>query len=269
MRLRSFYLWVLAFVIVAFAAIYQRMTGPTYPVRGSVRVGGSDISFRLLTSTDAAGDQEVRLKVPDTKIGGIVEMRRYSSNDAWARHDLVRQGEDLVARIPHQPPAGKVTYRIQLQGGGEPVWLTAEPVVIRYKGVVSNFIMIPHIILMFLAMWFSTRAGFEAILKRSRLAQQALWTILALTLGGMILGPLVQKLAFGVYWSGWPLGKDLTDNKTVVAWLVWLIALWRVRKRPEATWWAVAASLLLFLVYMIPHSLLGSEIDYTKIPPPM
>jgi len=268
MKLRSVYLWVLAFVIVAFAAIYQRMTGPTYPVRGSVRIGDSVISFKLTTSTDAAGDEEVHLKVPDTRISGIVELRRYPSNDPWVRHDLERQGEDLIARIPHQAPAGKVTYRIQLQGGADSAWITSEPVVIRYKGKVPEFIMVPHIILMFLAMWFSTRAGFEGLFKRPHVAQQTLWTILALTLGGMVLGPLVQKLAFGVYWSGWPIGKDLTDNKTVAAWLVWLIALWRIRKRPDATWWAVAASVILFLVYMIPHSVLGSEIDYTKMPPP-
>jgi hypothetical protein len=268
MKLRSMHLWILAFVIVALAAIYQRMTGPTYPVRGHVKIADRDTSFRLPRSSDASGDEEIHLNVPDTKITGIVELCRYPSNDAWARSNLERQGDDLIIRIPHQPPAGKVIYRIQLQTGADAIWLTSQPVVIRYKGKVPEFIMVPHIILMFLAMWFSTRAGFEALLKRPNVLKMTIWTIVTLTLGGMILGPVVQKLAFGAYWTGWPFGKDLTDNKTIAAWLAWVVALWRIHRRPNATGWAVAASVILFLVYMIPHSVLGSEIDYTKVQSP-
>lgn len=268
MKVKSVYLWVLAFVVVAFAAIYQRMTGPTYPVRCAVKVGGNDLRFRLLRSSDASGAQEIRLKAPDAGIRGFIEVRRHPSNDPWERHDLERQGDDLVGSLPHQPPAGKVMYRIQFQEGAEQVWLTPEPVVLRYKGVVPEYIMIPHILLMFLAMWFSTRAGLEAVLKRANLLPMLIWTVVSLTLGGMILGPVVQKFAFGAYWTGWPLGTDLTDNKTVVAWLAWLLALWRIRKRPDAFGWAIAASAILFLVYMIPHSVLGSEIDYAKVSAP-
>jgi len=264
MKLRSTHLWVLSFILVSLAAIYQRMTGPTYPVRGSVRVGDNEIHFRLPRSSDSAGDEEIRLTAPDARIGGIVELRRFRSNDAWSRHGLEREGDDLIARIPHQPPAGKVMYRIYLYGGADPQWLTPEPVVVRFKGNVPAAIMFPHIILMFLAMLFSTRAGFEALLKRQDIYKLALWTTVMLAIGGLLLGPVVQKLAFGAYWTGWPLGQDLTDNKTVAAFVLWALALWRIRKQPNARGWALAASVVLFLVYMIPHSLLGSELDYTK-----
>lgn len=264
------HLWVFAFILVALAAIYQRVTGPTYPVHGSLKIGENEIHFILPRTFGGEGDAEIRLAAPDARIGGIIETMRVPSNDAWVRHDLERQGDDLVCHIPHQPPAGKVAYRIYLYGGANPSWLTPEPVVIRFKGDVPAYIMVPHIILMFLAMLFSTRAGFEALLKRPDVLKLTLWTVVSLTIGGMILGPVVQKLAFGAYWTGWPIGKDLTDNKTVAAWVFWLLALWRIHKRPNATGWAVAASVILFLVYMIPHSVLGSEIDYTKVQsPPM
>jgi hypothetical protein len=264
MKLRSTYLWIFAFLLVAFAAIYQRMTGPTYPVHGSVKVGTQDIRFSLPRSFGGEGDAEVRLTVPDAKISGIIELRRFPSNDPWTRHDLTRQGEDLVGQIPHQPPAGKVAYKIYLFGGAEPNWLTADAVVLRFKGDVPAYIMIPHIILMFLAMLFSTRAGFEALLKRPEVYKQAVWATVTLGIGGLILGCVVQKYAFGAYWTGWPFGKDLTDNKTLVAFLAWVVALWRIRTRPNATGWALAASVILFLVYMIPHSVLGSELNYTS-----
>ena len=44
-------------------------------------------------------------------------------------------------------------------------------------------------------------------------------------IGGMILGPIVQKYAFGEYWTGFPYGGDFTDNKMLIMWLAWAIAM--------------------------------------------
>ena len=60
----------------------------------------------------------------------------------------------------------------------------------------------------------------------------------------------------------------MTDNKVLVALIVWIIALWKFKKNRQSYGWATAASIVLLLVYLIPHSLLGSEIDYTKIEKP-
>jgi len=80
----------------------------------------------------------------------------------------------------------------------------------------------------------------------------------------MFLGPVVQKYAFDAYWTGWPFGHDLTDNKSLLAFIFWAVALgYQIWKR-EKKGWAVVAAVILFLVYIIPHSVLGSEIDYTK-----
>jgi hypothetical protein len=81
--------------------------------------------------------------------------------------------------------------------------------------------------------------------------------------GGLILGPVVQKYAFGAYWTGWPFGQDLTDNKTLVAWIFWAIALWRLHKNPANRTWPAIAMVVLLLVFLIPHSMFGSELDYS------
>jgi hypothetical protein len=258
----------MCFVLVAAAAAYQRMTGPTYPVKGKVHVGALEVRFSLPTSSSAEGNEEIRLATPDATVRGSIELRRFPSNDPWSRSALLRQGEFLIAHIPHQPPAGKVMYRIYLEHGADLTPLTQDPVVLRYKGDVPLAIMIPHIVLMFLAMLFSTRAGIEAFLRRPELRRLSWWTVVTLAIGGLILGPLVQKFAFGAFWTGWPFGGDLTDNKTIVAFLFWAIALWRLHKQRDARAWAIAASVILFLVYMIPHSLLGSQLDYSQPPAP-
>jgi cbb3-type cytochrome oxidase subunit 1 len=76
-------------------------------------------------------------------------------------------------------------------------------------------------------------------------------------IGGFILGPLVQKLSFGVFWTGFPLGLDLTDNKTLIAFIGWLAALIAGWRGKPARGWVLGASILMLVVYFIPHSLLG------------
>ena len=83
--------------------------------------------------------------------------------------------------------------------------------------------------------------------------------------GGMILGPVVQNFAFGELWTSVPFSWDLTDNKTLVAFTFWIIAVagnW-IKDRPYLS---ILAAIILLLVYSIPHSMFGSELDYsTKV----
>jgi hypothetical protein len=81
----------------------------------------------------------------------------------------------------------------------------------------------------------------------------------------MIFGPIMQKYAFGAFWTGVPFGIDLTDNKTLIAVIGWLIALIALRKTIHPKRWIIFASVLMFVVYLIPHSVLGSELNYKEL----
>ena len=178
---------------------------------------------------------------------------------------MLRQGDRLVGYLPKQPPAGKLDYRVVLNDGGRDVSLTGEtPVVIRFKGHVPLGVLLAHVIVMFAAMLLSTRAGLAALDKTDRPRVFAFWTIVLLFVGGFVLGPLVQKLAFGTWWTGVPLGWDLTDNKTLIAMVIWIVALAAGRKGRGARGWILAASVLMLVVFLIPHSLLGSELKYPE-----
>ncbi len=265
MRMKAGHLWIVALVLVVLAALYQRRTGPSYPITGTVRVGPGAIRFNLPRSHAGKGDAEIRVPASDPGITGTIRMRRYRSSDPWLARDLIRQGDFLVGRIPHQLPAGKVAYQVSLSAAADPVSLTPRPIILRFRGDIPALIMVPHILLMFLAMLFSTRAGLEAIVKGPNVTALAAWTVSVLFAGGLVLGPIVQKFAFDAYWTGWPLGQDLTDNKTVVGFLFWLLAVWRIQRRERyARAWTIAASVALILVYLIPHSVFGSELSHTE-----
>jgi hypothetical protein len=174
----------------------------------------------------------------------------------------VTEERGLFADVPQLPEAGKLQYYIELtdQEGTRAI-MKESPVIIRFKGSVPGFVLLPHVLIMFIAMLFSTLTGFMSIFKIPGFKKYGLWTLILLIAGGLILGPIVQKFAFGDLWTGVPFGWDLTDNKTLIAVLFWLIAVIMNRKK-ERPVYIVLAAVVLLVVFSIPHSLFGSELDY-------
>jgi len=89
-------------------------------------------------------------------------------------------------------------------------------------------------------------------------------TLAGVTIGGMILGPIVQKFAFDTFWRGWPLGSELIDNKTLVLWLAWIAAVVAVAATRDKTdrfarTLVVAAAVVMIVVSFVPHRLRGGQ----------
>jgi hypothetical protein len=225
-----------------------------------------EIKARFLRTHSVTGDLPVTIRTDDPEIRGSVTWRRFMSGDPWTTVSLQREGDELIAHLPAQPSAGKLEYSVLLSRGAENLMLPAdEAVVARFKGDVPGYILIPHIFFMFFAMLWSNRTGLEAVLGGPKRTRMALTALVLLVLGGLLLGPIVQKYAFGAYWTGWPFGEDLTDNKLAVAVLAWV---WASSRRGTGRWartTAIIAALVVFAVYMIPHSMHGSTLDYTTM----
>jgi hypothetical protein len=272
-------LWTLAIIITLAAAIYQRQTGPTYPKRISTSVNDTVLDLKLIRSIDLTERSEVKLKISDTSLNAKLFYKRLGSTEEYMISDFsykvypvdsylmnkvfkITEEKGFFAEVPQQPPAGKLQYYFEITDSkGTQTYFKNEPIVIRFKGGVPDYILIPHILFMFFAMLFSTLAGLMAVVKFPLYKKYAFLTLILFTVGGMILGPIVQYDAFGDLWTGIPFGWDLTDNKTLIALLFWIFAVFMNRKEEKPLYVAIAAFVLL-LVYSIPHSLFGSQLDY-------
>ncbi len=266
---RSAVLWSVAWLLTLGSAVWQRVSGPTYPTRVRAAIGGSPVQAKLLRSNSINSSLAVAVTAPDTSIAGAVIWRRHPTDDPWTTTVLRRDGQRLVARLPAQPMAGKLAYRVELSrpdgsaAGFQRLELPAgRPVVARFKGDVSRALLLLHVVVIFLAMLCSARAGLEALARGPRLQRHVAAATALMFAGGLILGPLVQKVAFDAYWTGWPIGRDLTDNKVAVAMLLWLVAWLRGRGGRDARGWTLSAALVTLVIFVVPHSLLGSQFDY-------
>jgi hypothetical protein len=203
------------------------------------------------------------VKTDDASIQGEVSWKRYRTDDDWTSVPLKYEDGFLVAELPHQLPAGKLLYKLELRQGDQRVNVPGpDPIAIRFRGDVPMWIFIPHLVAMFAAMLLSTRAGLEYFSKEPQFKRMTYWTLGFLFVGGFIFGPLMQYHAFNTWWTGWPFGTDLTDNKTAVAFIAWVVAGIALSRAKHPKRWVLGAAIILIVVYLIPHSVLGSELDY-------
>ncbi len=266
-------LWVLAVVLMLSSAVYQRLTGPTYRMRGEFAAAGQVHKYRLIRSAYSTHDTLVTLPDPGSDVKGSLHFKRFNTTDEFTSVQLVVENGELGARLPAQPAAGKLEYYLVLNlptGEMRIPETAAENVIIRFKDPTPISVLLPHVLLMFFAILIGVRAAFAASFDPGGMRPLAWVTLALMTVGGMILGPVVQKFSFGEFWTGFPFGYDLTDNKTLILWLVWVIACSVVGFRPrknEAAGRAtvVVAAMVMMVVYLIPHSLRGSELDYSQL----
>ncbi len=249
--------WILAVVITLVLSIYQRMTGPTYPKRVTVELNGESYKVKLPRS-GVQHDEVVTLK--DIPAGAELQLhyRRYPTKDDYTTVDFTWSDGQWQAALPVQPVAGKLQYYLTVNGQK---YLADEPVVIRFRNDVPAGILIPHILLMFGAMLFAVYMLLLVVTGKPYRRWLKI-TVGTLFVGGFILGPLVQHAAFGPWWAGFPYGTDLTDNKTLLSFLVFLAALATLRWKYNK-WVVCLAVLFMVVIFSIPHSAFGSEYDYT------
>jgi hypothetical protein len=278
-RGRNVSLWVVAFVLMLSAGVYQRYTGPTYRLRGSYSVGDEVVKYRLVRSAYSTADTVVVIPAPVGVAGDLV-YRRYPTEDEFTRVPLERRGEELIGTLPAQPPAGKLEYHLELMTPAGPAVApdSGENAVIRFKGWVPAWVLILHVAFMFFGVLVAWRAGLGALLSGEGIRKLSWAALILFSVGGLLLGPWVQKYAFDDWWTGVPFGWDLTDNKTLVMWLAWVLALLAIghgTKRDaadggstgekKARFAVVIAAIVTVAVYLIPHSMAGSQLDYDAV----
>ena len=268
-------IWLATVLFMFTAAAFQRRTGPSYEYRGEYRVQGVEYEYALIRNHETTGEAVVSLPAPADGVSGSLFQRRYPTADAYTETPLVASPDGMLSgSLPVQPAAGKVEYYILLQTTeGDliiPESAPGESIILRYKDPVPLPVLLSHVFLMAFSVLFGIRAGLGAAFSPSGIRRWVWVTLTGMSVGGMLLGPIVQKFAFGEYWTGFPNGYDLTDNKTLIMWLVWVVAAAVVgRKKPETSARSrtavVLAALVMMVVYLIPHSYRGSQLDYDQL----
>lgn len=261
---RSVVLWIVAVAVGVGAGVWQRLSGPSYPWHGRVDVGGAEVPVSLPRSHVTTSPARVAVPAPGAGTRGTLYWRGFPVDGPFAATPMRRAGDTLAADLPLRAPARMVEYYAELgTAAGETrlVPATGRAVVLRYRDPIPAPLLVSHIAVMMLALVLGARAGLAAAFEGERYRSLALLTLAAIVLGGLVLGPATEKAAFGTWWTGVPLGWDVTDNKTLLAFVGWVAAAFagerRLRRAPALV---LAACALMLAVYLVPHSVVGSSL---------
>ncbi len=261
-------------------------------VNQMVKKGGITIEHKTVPKKEGGGDAVISAKVtgiqsPENQVFLFYKIKKkkaeiYTDYYSTLMNSEKEESSYFKGIIPHQPKGDQAFYYIKVtdkEGKGlltlpEPKNSEIKPIRLKFEGEVPGFVLIPHILAMFGGILFAFLSFFSIFdLKRKKISLQKSVNLSKITLSLLFLGtfPLGWALnwyAFGVLWEAFPFGKDITDNKTQIVFLFWLITLILVKGSflsgdpqknlfgEKTYFWMVFASFLVtLLMYLVPHSL--------------
>ena len=273
---KSSYIIIIALSFILFSAFIAMMIAP----REKSAVSG-DLRISHLEETDGRVDQDhlVMAKViyrgsPDSVRVTLHYYRgnRFHTLPMYHLRDTKRYG----AAVPSGPLGSRVYYYIEAEGaGGERVVLPESAAdnftteydyfKIRFEGKVSFILLLLHIVFMLAALFFLIHALHYAMyfLQTGEKAEPMIRSlnagIITFFITGFPIGWVIEKQVLGNYWEGIPFGWDITDNKTLLILLLWLVFI-ILKRTDKISLKGFARSIIIntcitIILFLIPHSL--------------
>lgn len=236
-------------------------------VHGTVfeQVGGGNPVVEI--SVESEGEAYVSLIYEDTVEG---EIRKKEMTE--------EPGGVWRGELPDLGKGERVEYAFIVEGRGANALRIPEGddefFLLKYKGHISTFVLVVHVIFMFGAFFFMVEStlGAAAMLKKGEEKGFTLnmmrSAVLCLFVGGWPLGFILNYQRFGPVWEAFPFGTDVTDNKTQIIMLLWLIAAFLIRgsffgrgeekdilKSKGFAVAVITCFVLTVILFLVPHSL--------------
>jgi hypothetical protein len=136
---------------------------------------------------------------------------------------------------------------------------------VRFEGKPTFLLLLLHIVLMLASLIILIHALYYAIffLQTGESGEKALRSsivgIVTFFITGFPIGWIIEKQVLGNYWEGIPFGWDITDNKTLLIFLIWLIIIMlkktdKISLRAFARW-VIINTIITFALFLVPHSI--------------
>ncbi len=265
--------YLVALLLTVVLLVFARLMSTRHAEEFTVNAEGVVLSHK--TVTENFGDGPV-VTLNSSETDRERAEVRYSEHvgGPYQVVQMTPESGKFTARLPVLPKGEKWFYQIDIYRDNMKL-ATFPPEreqFIKFKGHISPLILVPHILLMFATIFFGLMAVFTSVdLSRGKgSAKRAvlfvLLTFISAFIGGIPLGIVVSQQTFGGSgWGGWPLGTDITDSKTEILLLCWVITLilsWGGLKDRKMlvsngmfTFLTILSFVITFITFLIPHSI--------------
>jgi len=283
---------ILALILTLTLLVIARKTSMVRSVYLRAEKGEVFIEHKTIPKKEGKGDAVVSAKVTGIQstenqvmlVYRIKKKETETLTDYYSTQMIPDRGKgiDFSGKIPHHPKGAQAFYYIKVVGQDDATLLALpepkdseiKPIRLKFEGEVPQVVLISHISAMFGGILFAFLSFFSIFdLKGKKITLQksvnlSRITLVLLFMGVFPLGWALNWYAFGVLWEAFPFGKDVTDNKTQIVFLFWLVTLILVKGSfltgdpkknvlgEKTYFWMVFLSFLVtVLMYLVPHSL--------------
>jgi hypothetical protein len=235
---KNIILWLGAIILTFLSGYMRNVTGPDYPVSGTIGIEGKMVTFKFdkIYLGNDGYNVLIRSDVKDIKaflLWKDVSSRAISgrspknqANTIWQRDLMADSGFLIKGKLPHHNSGEKVAYRVELNYGGKQYYLPEDkPVTIKFLGYVNSSIMNIFYFVLFGGLLFAVRTGLETFNDKPRLGLYSIFTLIFFFLYTICLVPLKRTYELNALNHFVPPLNLITTYQSVSLFVLWIIGL--------------------------------------------
>ena len=235
---KNIILWLGAIIITFLAGYMRNVTGPDYPVSGTIGVEGKQVTFKFdkLYIGNDSYNVLIRTDVKDIKAfllwKNIITnppAGKHLQNESapiWQRDLMADSGFVIKSKLPHHNPGEKVAYQVELNYGSKQYFLPEDrPVTIKFLGYVNSSVMNIFYFVLFGGLILAVRTGLEAFNDNRRIGMYTIFSLIFFFLYTICMVPLKRSYEQNAINHFVPSVNSLITYQSASLFILWIIGL--------------------------------------------
>ncbi|MDR3611607.1 MAG: hypothetical protein P4L27_13645 [Ignavibacteriaceae bacterium] len=230
-------LWLGTIIITFLAGYMHNVTGPDYPVSGTIGIHGQKVTFKFdkIYSGNDSYNVIIKSDVKDVKAFLLwKDIPPYHLSpgllkqlpSVWHRAVMSDSGSFIKGRIPKHNPETFAAYRTELNYNGKQYFLPEDkPVTIKFLGYVNSSVMNIFYFVLFGGLILAVRTGLESFNNNRRIGMYTIFTCIFFFLYAVCLVPLKSSYELNALNHFVPPIHSLITFQSLSLLLLWIIGL--------------------------------------------
>jgi len=237
---QNFILWLSSIIIAFLAGYMNNVTGPNYPVSGSIGLDGQPATFKfdrtyrgndgyfVTVNTDEKDINAFLLyrNVPKLSYSKIIDSGSTNDIGSWQKAEMNYSGKLYSGKLPVGKPGQKIMYRVELNYKGNKYYLpTDKAVTIQLWGKVNPEILRIYYFVLFLGLILAVRTGLEVFKDKPKVGIYTIFTVISFFLYAVCVVPLVKSYELNAINHSVPPVSQLVSVQSVSLMVLWIIGM--------------------------------------------
>jgi hypothetical protein len=263
---KNLILWLGTFIITFLAGYLSNVTGPYYPVSGTIGINSKMVTFKFDKIYRGNDSCNVSIRSDVKNIKAFLLWKDFPANTlsglafgnkivpVWQRYPMSDSGDLIKGHLPKHNPESRTAYRVELNYNGRQYLLPEDkPVTIKFLGYVNSGVMNIFYFVLFGGLILAVRTGLEAFNDNRRIGMYTIFALIFFFLYAVCLVPLKRTYELNAINHFVPQINSLITYQSVSLLLLWIIGLSLIFNIKGNKIIPLVLSSLTLIIYVLIH----------------